>query len=155
MNTYYELLKYLKFIFEQDDRVANVVTGDFEEWRRDMFPLVHIDVTDAPFTNILNTSTDQFNVTVNVLDIRDVNKEDFKDRFWHQDTRHDSWNDTFSILKLARNRFIKDHYETDVNVTAYTSAERITYQFQNGLDGWQQTWTIDVPDTFTSVCYGD
>lgn len=152
MRTYYNLLNHLKTTFEEDDRVANVVTGDFEEWRKDMFQLVHISFDDSPFLGLDNTSTIRFNITINVLDIRDVNKEDVKDRFWHNDNRHDSWNDTFSILSIARNKIVKDHLDTNITLVTATNAEPITYAYGNGLDGWQQTWTIDVPDDFTTIC---
>lgn len=152
MNTYYELIKLIKSTFEEDERVNNVVTGDFEQWTKDLFTLVHLDVTDSPFLGDDNISTVRFNVTINVLDIRDVNKEDVKDRFWHNDNRHDIWNETFSILTTARNKFIKDVADTNITLEEASSATRITYAMMNGLDGWEQTWTIDVPDTFTTVC---
>ena len=152
MNTYYELLNHLKTTFEEDERVSNVVTGDFEEWRKDMFLLVHIDINNSPFIGTENTSLVRFNVVINVLDIRDVNKEDVKDRFWHNDNRHDSWNDCLSVLNIARNKVVKDHLGNDIELNTATDAERITYAYGNGLDGWQQTWTIDIPDNFTSIC---
>lgn len=150
MNTYYEVLKYLKNTFNEDSRVNSVVTGDMEQWKKDEFLLVHIDVTDSPFNGNQNTALIQFNVTINVLDIRDVNKENVKDKFWHNDNRHDAWNDTLSVLNLARNKTIKS--PNNITLNTATSAERITYAFMNGLDGWQQTWTIEVPDDFTAIC---
>lgn len=152
MNTYYEVLKYLKATFEEDERVNNVVTGDFEQWKRDEFLLVHIDVTDSPFTGDQNTALIQFNVAITVVDIRDVNNEDVKDKFWHNDNRQDSWNDTFSVLALARNKTVKDHLGNNITLNTATAAERITYAYMNGLDGWTQTWTIEVPDNFTAIC---
>ena len=149
MNTYYNTLTDIKAIFEADNRVKNVVTGDFEEWRRSEHILTHIQFVDSPFLGNENTSTIRYNIEITVLDIRDVNKEDVKDRFWHNDNRHDSWNDTSSILNLARNRMIKND---DVTLVTATSAQPITYAYGDGLDGWQQTWTIDVPDNFTSIC---
>jgi len=151
MNTYYNVIQEVKGIFEMDSRVNSVVTGDFEQWDKDYFLLVHIDVTDAPYVSG-NTANTQFNIAVTVLDIRDVNKENVKDKFWHNDTRHDSWNDTYSVLKLATNRMVKHQ---DISLNTATSAERITYAYMNGLDGWQQTWTLDVPDNFTSVCFNE
>ena len=152
MNTYYELIQHIKNTFEEDERVNNVVTGDMEQWRKDLFTLVHIDVTSAPFVSENNTALVRFVIDVNVLDIRDVNKEDVKDRFWHNDNRHDAWNECLSILNLARNKFIKDHLRNDITLVTATDATRITYAYMNGLDGWQQTLTIDVPDNFTAVC---
>lgn len=152
MNTYYNLIEYLKNLFESDSRVSNVVTGDFEQWQRDMFLLVHLDVTSSPFIEEQTTALSRFVITINVLDIRDVNKEDIKDRFWFNDGRHDSWNDTFSVMKLARDKAIKDYLRNDITLVTTTGAERVTYAYMSGLDGWQETWTIDVPDNFTAVC---
>lgn len=152
MNTYYEVLQYLYNLFNADDRVSNVITGDFEEWKKDLFILVHIDITTSPFIEQNTTALSRFLVTINVLDIRDVNKKDIKDRFWHNDTRHDSWNDCYSILKLARDKTIKDYLRNDITLADASGAERVTYAMGNGLDGWQETWTIDVPDNFTAVC---
>lgn len=152
MNTYYELIKHLKTTFEEDERVNNVVTGDFEQWRKDLFNLVHIDVIDSPYLDNVNTSVIRFTVEINVLDIRDVNKEDLKDRFWFNDNRHDIWNETLSILNLARNKIVKDHLQNDITLDSASSATKVTYAMMNGLDGWTQIWTIDVPDNFTSIC---
>ena len=152
MNTYYELIQYLKNLVEEDDRVKNVVTGDMEQWKKDLFILTHIDVTDAPFVGESNLGVVYFNVNINVLDIRDANNENVKDRFWHNDGRHDSYNDTFSILQLARNKVIKDYLGNGITLNTSSGAERVTYAFMNGLDGWSQTWTLEVPDDFTSVC---
>jgi len=152
MNTYYELLNHLKTTFEEDERVSQVVTGDHEEWKQDVFPLVHIDITDSPFTGLNNTSTIQFNVTIQVLTVRDVNKKDIKDRFWHNDNRHDNWNDCFSILSTARNKLVKDHLGNNISILTVTPAEKLTWAYGNGLDGWEQSFLIDIPDNFTSIC---
>ena len=152
MRTYYELIKHIKQTFEQDERVKTVATGDWEQWKRDVFLLAHIDVIDVPYTGEENTSTIRFNVDVTVVDIRDVNKQDVKDKFWHNDTRHDSWNDTLSVLNIARNKILRDVDDVNITLNSATAAERITYAYMNGLDGWRQTWTIDVPDYFTTIC---
>lgn len=152
MTTYYRLITLLKTIFEQDNDVNTVVTGDFEEWKKDIFAIVHLEVISSAFVGLQNVNVTRFEVSINVLDIRDVNKENVKDKFWHQDNRHDIWNTTRAVLKRAENKMIKDTEQTDITLTDATSAEKVTYAYMNGLDGWQQTWTIDVPDELTTVC---
>ena len=152
MNTYYELIQHIKNTFEEDERVNNVVTGGHEEYAKDLFNLVRMNVISAPFVSENNTSLVRFIIDVEVLDVRDVNPEDFKDRFWKNDNRHDIWNETLSILNLARNKFIKDHLRNDITLVTATDAEPITYAYMSGVDGWEQTLTIDVPDNFTAVC---
>ena len=151
MNTYYELIKHIKTVFEEDVNVSNVVTGDWEEWKKDVFVLVHLDVVSSPYTST-NTAFARFDVLVSVMDIRDVNKEEAKDRFWHNDNRHDNWNTTYAILKRAKNKLIKDHLETGIRWVSATDAIKQSWVYGNGLDGWEQTWTIDVPDNLSTVC---
>ena len=153
MTTYYRLITLLKTIFEQDNDVNTVLTGDFEEWKKDIFSIVHIEVLSSAFVGLQNVNVTRYEVSINVLDIRDVNKENVKDKFWHQDNRHDIWNTTRAVLKRAENKMIKDTEQTDITLTDATAAEKVTYAYMNGLDGWQQTWTIDVPDELTTVCY--
>lgn len=153
MTTYYRLITLLKTIFEQDNDVNTVITGDFEEWKKDIFSIVHIEVLSSAFVGLQNVNVTRYEVSINVLDIRDVNKENVKDKFWHQDNRHDIWNTTRAVLKRAENKMIKDTEQTDITLTDATSAEKVSYAYMNGLDGWQQTWIIDVPDELTTVCY--
>jgi hypothetical protein len=153
MTTYYRLITLLKTIFEQDNDVNTVLTGDFEEWKKDIFSIVHIEVLSSAFVGLQNVNVTRYEVSINVLDIRDVNKENVKDKFWNQDNRHDIWNTTRAVLKRAENKMIKDTEQTDITLTDATAAEKVTYAYMNGLDGWQQTWTIDVPDELTTVCY--
>ena len=153
MTTYYRLITLLKTIFEQDNDVNTVLTGDFEEWKKDIFSIVHIEVLSSAFVGLQNVNVTRYEVSINVLDIRDVNKENLKDKFWNQDNRHDIWNTTRAVLKRAENKMIKDTEQTDITLTDATAAEKVTYAYMNGLDGWQQTWTIDVPDELTTVCY--
>ena len=152
MNTYYRLIEQLKTIFEQDSGVNTVVTGDFEEWKKDIFSIVHLEVESSDFIGLENLSVVRYNVSINVLDIRDVNKMDERDKFWHSDNRHDNWNTTRAILKRAENKMIKDTQGTDIALIGATPAIPVMYGFMGGLDGWQQTWTIDVPDDLTTVC---
>lgn len=152
MNTYYRLLDTLKKIFEQDNDVKTVVTGDFEQWKKDIFGIVHIEVLSSDFIGLESLNVTRYDVSINVLDIRDVNKENIKDKFWHNDNRHDIWNTTRAVLKRAENKMVKDILNTDITLTSATVAERVSYGHMNGLDGWQQTWTIDVPDELTTVC---
>lgn len=152
MNTYYELIKHLKTVFEEDTHVSNVVTGDWEEWKKDVFCLVHIDVISSGFIGKANLGVTRYDVLISVMDIRDVNKEENKDRFWHNDNRHDNWNTTRAILKRAENKLIKGHLDSSIRYVSGTEAIKQNWVYMNGLDGWEQTWTIDVPDTLSTIC---
>lgn len=153
MNSYYALLNTLKEVFLQDSRVHTVTTGadaDVDNYRKNIYPLVHINIFDSPFVD--STAVVRYNVEITVVDVRDVNSEVVNDKFWYNDNRHDNWNETRAILKLAENKFIKDINDTNITIDSATNAVLLSFAKENTLDGWQQTWTIDVPDTNTKVC---
>lgn len=153
MRTYFDLIKHLKDVFEEDQNVSTVVTegyNDMDNWKKNVYPIVDIFVSNEVGTD--STALARFNVEVTVLDIRDINKEQVNDKFWRNDNRHDNWNTTLAILRTARNKMIKNHLDTDIVLTDATIAERIVLQKENLLDGWTQTWTIDVIDEQTTIC---
>ena len=155
MNSYYTLIETLKRIFEDDDRVSTVVTGGTNEidmYKKNVFPLVHLNVVDSPFVDQSTTALTRYTVEVTCLDIRDINKEENKDKFWYNDNRHDNWNLTRSILKVAESKLIKDKFGLDVTLESASAATMFDYTKENLLDGWQQVLTIDVPDLFVSEC---
>ena len=147
MNTYYKLLQRLKSLFEEDQDVNSVTTGEFDQWKKDDFALVHLEFTASPFVE--NTSINRFDVLITAVDIRDINNEDTKDVFWFNDNRHDNWNLTYKILNLGLRKLQRDE---DYDIVNVSSSEPLSWAFMNGLDGWQQTWTIDVIDESTNIC---
>lgn len=153
--SYSLLIETLKKTFESDSRVSTVVTGDATEvdnYKKNLFPLVHIDVNDSPFLGVVNTSTVQYNVIITVVDIRDINKEEDRDKFWRNDNRHDNWNLTRHILRTAEVKMVKEIYGNNVSLNSATGAELLSFVRENTLDGWQQTWTIEVPDIYVKAC---
>lgn len=153
MRTYYTLIKHIKVVFEEDINVSTVTTdsfADMDNWKKNVYPIVNVFTIEEQVTD--NTAISRYTVEITVLDIRDINKEEVNDKFWHNDNRHDNWNATQAILKTARNKMIKNHLDTDITIESYTSAERIIVTKENLLDGWQQTWIIDVPDNLTTIC---
>ena len=110
---------YIKTIFEEDVLVNTVTTEDnpavIDNYKKNIYPLVHIAVTSAPFLDKLNLAYSRFVVEINVLDVRDNNKEEVNDKFWKNDNRHDNLNTTYAILKKARDRMVKDRYKFHTN----------------------------------------
>jgi hypothetical protein len=153
MNAYYRLINTLRSTFEEDSRVSTVVTGDTSDldiYKKNIYPLVHINVLNRSFVGFETTALNRYNVEVTVVDIRDINKEIVNDKFWLNDNRHDNWNETDSILKTAENKLIKS--SGDVVITEVGTSELLSFHKENALDGWQQSWTIDVADTYTKIC---
>ena len=155
-NTYYELIKTVKDIFEQDDDVNSVICenepSQIDNYKMSVYPLVHIRVVSSPFIGNDTTALTRYNMEVTVVNLRDVNKEIINDKFWLNDNRHDNWNLTMSILKTAQNKLVKDTEDKNITLVTANDAEMLEWAIGNGADGWQQTWVLDVPDTITSVC---
>ena len=155
MNTYYKLITTIKDTFEDDSRVSTVTTSgddDIDINKKNLYPLVHVNVLDSPFITLDTTAVVRYSVEVTVVDIRDINKEIINDKFWLNDNRHDNWNETRSILKEAQNKLVKNINGSDVTITSATAANILSFAKENTLDGWQETWTVDVPDIYTKSC---
>lgn len=154
--SYNVLIQTLKETFESDDLVATVITGDATEvdnYKKNLFPLVHIDVENYnSVTNVNNTSTVEYNVIITVVTIRDINKEEDRDKFWRNDNRHDNWNTTAYILRTGEIKMIKEIYGDNVSLLSTSASDRLEIVRENLLDGWQQTWTIAVPDIYVKAC---
>lgn len=154
--SYNLLIETIKQTFESDDMVSTVITGDATEvdnYKKNLFPLVHIDVESYnPIVNVTNTSTVSYNVVITVVDIRDINKEQDRDKFWKNDNRHDNWNTTAHILRTAEVKMIKEIYGDNVSLVSTSNADLLSVQRENLLDGWQQTWNISVPDIYIKAC---
>ena len=155
MNSYYKLMEHIKTIFEQDVNVSTISTeeaGLIDNYKKNLFPLVHVEVLDKQFTGLNGLAVDRYSVQIYVLDIRDINKNEVNDKFWLNDNRHDSLNKTGAILKIALNKMVKDRLDTGITLTDSSGATPAVYEFGNLLDGWEQTWTVEVGDTLTTVC---
>jgi len=159
MNTYYELIKQLKSVFEEGEvglKPATVIMEEdyriIDNYKKNLFPIAHFEISDSPLINKENLSVCRFNVIINVLDIRDITKEEVNDKFWGHDNKQDNLNKCYAILRRALNKMVKDSNNTDITIEAVTPANPVIYAHKNVLDGWQQTWTIDVPDNYTTTC---
>jgi len=146
MRAYYNALQRLKDIFEADEFVNTVTSDgyiDFDNWRKNVYPLVDIYITTSAF-NEQTTNVSSFNVDITCMDIRDFNKEEVNDKFWTNDNRHDTWNLTHAILKRGFALAVKTNDLFDIE--SFTDAERIVFGKENGLDGWRMSWTVSVTD---------
>ena len=156
MNTYYELIKALKTIFEQDIDVHTVICesdpSKIDNYKKNIFPLVHIAVGNSPFIGQSTTALTRYNVEITVVDLRETNLEPVNDKFWFNDNRHDNWNLTRAILKKAENKFIKDTLGINITLESAGDAQILNFKKENTFDGWSQNWTMDVPDLLTTVC---
>ena len=155
MRAYYELLRILYSIFNEDSDVNTITQGDITEidlQRKNIFNLVHISVNNSTF----NENTQVFNTTIFCMGIRDINKEvDTFDKFRNNDNEIDNLNTTHAVLRRAYNKIVHGKFaenSDDIFVLNNPVLEPFTERYENLLDGWEMTIDIEVDDTLMCVC---
>lgn len=154
MGTYTSLLTRIKAVFDSNTLVQTIVTGDTSEvdqYKKNAFPLVHVNVLPSPFASQNTTGITRYNVMITVVALRNEAEVPTTDKYWLHDNMHSNLDVTRDILKLGENHMIKDIEESGISLTNGGSADPLTFTRGNLLDGWQQQWTIDVPDSL-SIC---
>lgn len=152
MNTYSELLRYLRQLGEEDVFVNTITQGDFTNVdidKKNIFPLLHIAIGNASFPS---HSVIRFEIQIGCFDIRDINKEINDDKFNQNDNEQDNLNETLSVLNRLWLKMSKDFEENNITASDSPSLEIQTFTRKNLLDGWIMTFQADLPNTTLSLC---
>lgn len=152
MNHYTELLYYIKQLADSDEFVNTVTQGTFDKIDLDkgnLFPLVHISINQAQFSN---GSTVSFNVQLGCLNIRDINKEIVADKFWKQDNEVDNLNETLAVLNRMWLKMYVDFEDNNITSSENPTLEPQIETRHNILDGWIMDFTIEMPNTTINLC---
>lgn len=152
MNTYTQLLRYLKLLAEQDIFINTVTKGDFDSIdldKKNIFPLCHISIGNASFPS---HSVIRYDVQVGCFDIRDINKEVNTDKFNGNDNEQDNLNETLSSINRMWLKMSKDFEDNNITASDSPSLEIQTFTRKNLLDGWIMTFQADVPNTILNLC---
>jgi hypothetical protein len=152
MNKYSELLYFLKGIAEDNEFVNTVTKGTVDKIdleKANIYPLVHITIDEAQFTN---GQTIIFNVTLECLTLRDINKEIVHDKFWGNDNEVDNHNLTMAILNDMWLRILRDWAERNITTTDTATLNKIEFSGTNLLDGWSLSCEVELPNTTISLC---
>jgi len=151
MKQFYDVTTKLKDALIAEPFVNNVTFGSLSEVDLDkqtIFPLAHIDVTSS----IVSTSVIRFSMSVLVMDIVDISKEETTDTFMGNDNEQDVLNTCLAVMtrvlnKLQRGSLYRDKYQLEEDVTV----EPFTDRFENKLAGWSTTFEVVVQNDMT-VC---
>lgn len=152
MNHYTQLLYYIKELAEADDFVNTVTQGDWDKLdldKNNIFPIVHINITGAGFSN---GSTVTFDVQLGCFSLRDINKEVVTDKFWQQDNEVDNLNETLVVLNKLWGKMYKDFADNNITSSENPTLEPTTEYGKNLLDGWIMTFTVEMPNNYISLC---
>lgn len=152
MNHYSNLLSYIKQLAEQDVFVNTVTQGEWERLDLDkgnIFPLVHIQINGAGFSN---GQTVTFDVQIGCFSVRDKNNETVTDKFWLQDNEVDNMNETFAVLNRLWLQMYRDFESNNITASENPTLEPTYFDYKNLLDGWILSFEVEMPNTTLSLC---
>ena len=152
MNGYTELLRYIKYLGDNDVFINTITQGDFEDVdinKKNIFPLLHVAIGNASFPS---EGVIRFDVQIGALDIRDINKEIDTDKFWGNDNEVDNLNETLAVLNRLWLLMYKDFEENNITASEVPTLEIQTDTRKNKLDGWIMSFQVDLPNIDISLC---
>ena len=152
MNSYTQLLYYIKGLAEFDPFVNEVAQGVLEDSqlnKANIYPLLHIDILDSTF---LSDSVIRYSVKLTCLNERDTNKEIITDKFWKQDNEVDNFNETQAVLNRLWLIMLKDFEKENITASESPSLEKLYLEYGNEVDGWSLNFEVDMPNIEISLC---
>jgi hypothetical protein len=151
MKQFYDVTTKIKDALIAEPFINNVTFGslnDVDLDKQTIFPIGHIDVTSVNVaTNVL-----RFNVSMLVMDIVDISKDETTDEFRGNDNEHDVLNTTLAVMTrvlniLQRGSLYTDKYQIEDTVTCEPFVDR----FENKLAGYSATFEVVVQNDMT-IC---
>lgn len=151
MANYFNILDTLKAHLDSDPFITTVTEGDIFQvdlGKQTLFPLAHIMVNTATFEgNVL-----RFNITLMVMDIADISKDEVASIFLGNNNEQEILNTTLSVLNRAYEVLRRgDLYSNNFQVDGNPSCEPFTERFENYLAGWAMTFDVLVANNMT-IC---
>ena len=139
---YYDITTTLKNALLQDTNVNTVTKGGTDMVdivKQSMFPLSHISVDAVTHEN----PALRFSISIELLDIIDINKDVTVDEFRGNDNEDDILNTQLAVgLRLIERLRRGDLFTSDIQLDGGSAFEPIHNQYENGLSGWRLTFDI-------------
>ena len=136
----------------QAEPFINTVTfgslNDVDLDRQSIFPLSHLTINSTSVA----TNVFRFNMSILVMDIVDISKEETTDKFTGNDNEQDVLNTTLAVLTRVLNIMQKgDLYSQKYQIEDVVSCEPFVDRFENKLAGWAATFDVVVQNDMT-IC---
>lgn len=153
MNHYSELLKYIKGLAESDPFVNTVTQGDFDVKdlnKMNIYPLVHIFIGDASFTNGQSVN---FNVSIGAMNQRNLSNEITTDKFEGNDNEIDNFNEMLAVLNRLWTTMFRDFQDHGIYASENPQLIKAkSVKDKNSLEGWQLEFQVVMPNRTLSLC---
>lgn len=122
--------------------------NDVDLDKQSIFPLGHLTINS---TNVA-TNVFRFNMSILVMDIVDISKEETTDKFTGNDNEQDVLNTTLAVLTRVLNIMQRgDLYTQKYQIEDVVSCEPFVDRFENKLAGWAATFDVVVQNDMT-IC---
>ena len=151
MNSFYKVVEFLKSHFQNDifvHTIAHGVIEDIDVDKKNIFPLVHFQVTSAQIVEGLIVFTFQ----IHILDIRNISKKPITDKFLKNDNELDNLNTCFAITNKFLTKLRLQRNAEDIELFANSTPTPVEFQLTNLLDGWVFDVQLSIPNNNIEVC---
>tara|TARA_R100000278_G_C5469652_1_gene164012 strand:+ start:764 stop:1264 length:501 start_codon:yes stop_codon:yes gene_type:complete len=151
MKGFYNVTDKLKTKLSEEPFVNTVTFGSMDDIdldKQSLYPLAHVMVNNAS----VDTKVLTFNISILVMDIVDVSKEEITDAFTGNDNEQDVLNTQLALITRVINDLQRgDLYTEKYQVVNNVSCEPFVDRFENKLAGWAATLDILVQNDMT-IC---
>lgn len=151
MKQVYQTTTKIKEALEAEPFINTVTFGslnDVDLDKQTIFPLGHLTINSTSVA----TNVFRFNMSILVMDIVDISKEETTDIFTGNDNEQDVLNTTLAVLTRVLNIMQRaDLYREKYQIEDVVSCEPFVDRFENKLAGWGATFTVTVQNDMT-VC---
>ena len=146
MNQFYQVVELMKNRLSENPDVNTVLFGRTEDkdlYKKNIYPIVHINPIDAQFTT---SQVANFSFELAALDQRDISKELVVDKFLSNDDLQDNLNTTYAILNDLISWLKNTNNPYLIELESVQAAQPILFQDYNLLDGWVVTLSFKMPN---------
>lgn len=151
MKQVYDITTKIKDQLESEPFINTVTFGslnDVDLDKQSIFPLGHLTINSTSVA----TSVFRFNMSILVMDIVDISKEETTDVFTGNDNEQDVLNTTLAVMTRVLNIMQKgDLYSQKYQIEDVVSCEPFVDRFENKLAGWAATFDVVVQNDMT-IC---
>ena len=142
MRGYYDITTTIKNALLEDSNVTTVSKGSINSIdvaKQTLFPLSHLRVENI----IQEGAALRFSMSLELLDIVDINNIQTNDRFIGNDNEDDILNTQLAVGVRLMDRFSRgDLQNNDYALDGEPNYEMLNNEYENGLSGWRLTFDI-------------
>jgi uncharacterized protein YccT (UPF0319 family) len=116
--------------------------------KKNIFPLVHLQVTSSTVSNSMAT----FIFEVAVVDLRNISKQQVSNKFLGNDNELDNLNTCHAVLNRLVSILQNQNNNDAIQLVNTPTLQPIIFEDSNLLDGWRTDIELVIPNNEIIVC---